>query len=181
MGSITYSLLDRYTLALNARGDGSSMVGASNTWGFFPSISFTWDLKKENFLINVKPLSDAQTPCWRRTGRQPWRHLCIYHHEHRKADRHCPYQKFADSNTWHGEKQQSRFKVGNEDYIQHRCGQWDSLPTVLYLRRSITFPRLPTCSTPTKSRFRHLHTTHCSQTSVPCQTADWNSACPGSR
>ena len=57
MGSITYSLLDRYTLALNARGDGSSMVGASNTWGFFPSISFTWDLKKENFLINVKPLS----------------------------------------------------------------------------------------------------------------------------
>ena len=57
MGSITYSLLDRYTLALNARGDGSSMVGDSNTWGFFPSISFTWDLKKENFLINVKPLS----------------------------------------------------------------------------------------------------------------------------
>lgn len=37
MGSITYSLLDRYTLALNARDDGSSMVGASNTWGFFPS------------------------------------------------------------------------------------------------------------------------------------------------
>lgn len=57
MGSITYSLLDRYTLALNARGDGSSMVGDSNTWGFFPSISFTWDLKKERFLINVKPLS----------------------------------------------------------------------------------------------------------------------------
>ena len=57
MGIITYSLLDRYTLALNARGDGSSMVGASNTWGFFPSISFTWDLKKERFLINVKPLS----------------------------------------------------------------------------------------------------------------------------
>lgn len=57
MGSITYTLLDRYTLSVNARGDGSSMVGDSNTWGFFPSVSFTWDLKKEGFLSDVKPLS----------------------------------------------------------------------------------------------------------------------------
>ena len=57
MGSVTYSLLDRYLLSVNARGDGSSMVGDDNTWGFFPSVSFTWDMKKENFLANVKPLS----------------------------------------------------------------------------------------------------------------------------
>ena len=57
MGSVTYSLLDRYLLSVNARGDGSSMVGDDNTWGFFPSVSFTWDIKKENFLANVKPLS----------------------------------------------------------------------------------------------------------------------------
>lgn len=57
MGSITYNLLDRYTLAVNARGDGSSMVGDNNTWGFFPSVSFTWDIKKESFLANIKPLS----------------------------------------------------------------------------------------------------------------------------
>ena len=57
MGSITYNLLDRYTLAVNARGDGSSMVGDNNTWGFFPSVSFTWDLKKEKFLNNIQPLS----------------------------------------------------------------------------------------------------------------------------
>ena len=57
MGSVTYSLLDRYLLSVNARGDGSSMVGDDNTWGFFPSVSFTWDMKKENFLTNVKPLS----------------------------------------------------------------------------------------------------------------------------
>lgn len=57
MGSITYTLLDRYTLSVNVRGDGSSMVGDSNTWGFFPSVSFTWDLKKEGFLSDVKPLS----------------------------------------------------------------------------------------------------------------------------
>ncbi len=57
MGSVTYSLLDRYTLSANARGDGSSMVGDSNTWGFFPSVSFTWDVKKERFLANAAPLS----------------------------------------------------------------------------------------------------------------------------
>ncbi len=57
MGSLSYGLLNKYTLAVNARCDGSSMVGDNNTWGFFPSISFTWDLKKEGFLRNVKPLS----------------------------------------------------------------------------------------------------------------------------
>ena len=57
MGSITYTLLDRYTLALNTRADGSSMVGNNNTWGFFPSVSFTWDLKKERWFATLKPLS----------------------------------------------------------------------------------------------------------------------------
>ena len=57
MGSVSYSLLDRYMLSANARGDGSSMVGDDNTWGFFPSVSFTWDLKKERFLSSVKPIS----------------------------------------------------------------------------------------------------------------------------
>ncbi len=57
MGSVTYTLLDRYTVSANARGDGSSMVSDNNTWGFFPSVSFTWDMKKEAFLANIKPLS----------------------------------------------------------------------------------------------------------------------------
>lgn len=57
MGSVTYSLLNRYTLSVNTRADGSSMVGDNHTWGFFPSVSFTWDLKKERFLANAKPLS----------------------------------------------------------------------------------------------------------------------------
>lgn len=57
MGSVTYTLLDRYTVSANARGDGSSMVGDNNTWGVFPSVSFTWDMKKEAFLANIKPLS----------------------------------------------------------------------------------------------------------------------------
>ena len=57
MGSMTYSLLDRYTLTLTARGDGSSMVGSDHTWGFFPSVSASWDLKKERWLKNCRPLT----------------------------------------------------------------------------------------------------------------------------
>lgn len=57
MGNVAYTLLGRYTLSANARGDGSSMVGRNNTWGFFPSVSFTWDVKRETFLASVAPLS----------------------------------------------------------------------------------------------------------------------------
>lgn len=57
MGSVTYTLMDRYSLSFNARGDGSSMVGDDNTWGFFPSISFDWDAKKESFLADSKTIS----------------------------------------------------------------------------------------------------------------------------
>lgn len=57
MGSITYELLNKYAFSVNARSDGSSMVGNNNRWGFFPSVSFTWDLKKERFLAHIKPLS----------------------------------------------------------------------------------------------------------------------------
>lgn len=57
MGSITYELLNKYVFSVNARSDGSSMVGNNNRWGFFPSVSFTWDLKKERLLAHLKPLS----------------------------------------------------------------------------------------------------------------------------
>ena len=57
MGTLTYTLLDRYTLNLTTRADGSSMVGKDHTWGIFPSISASWDMKKESFLRNNKSIS----------------------------------------------------------------------------------------------------------------------------
>lgn len=53
MGSVSYTLKNRYTLALTSRADGSSMVGDDNTWGFFPSISAEWDVKAEPFMKHV--------------------------------------------------------------------------------------------------------------------------------
>ena len=57
MLTATYILLDRYTVNLTTRADGSSMVGDDHTWGFFPSVSTTWDMKKERFLHDVKAIS----------------------------------------------------------------------------------------------------------------------------
>lgn len=39
------------------RGDGSSMVGDDHTWGFFPSVSAEWDVKKEKFLRSFDGIS----------------------------------------------------------------------------------------------------------------------------
>ena len=57
MLTATYTLLDRYTVNLTTRADGSSIVGDDLTWGFLPSVSATWDLKKELFLRDVKAIS----------------------------------------------------------------------------------------------------------------------------
>lgn len=57
MGTLSYNLLDRYTLNMSMRADGSSMVGKDHTWGFFPSISASWDMKKEAFLRNMRTIS----------------------------------------------------------------------------------------------------------------------------
>ncbi len=53
MGSVTYSYKDRYSIAAALRGDGSSMVSDNNTFGFFPSVSLGWDVKKEGFLSDT--------------------------------------------------------------------------------------------------------------------------------
>ena len=53
MAGAKYTLMDRYTLSVNARYDGSSMMGENDRWGFFPSISGEWDIKKEPFMANV--------------------------------------------------------------------------------------------------------------------------------
>ncbi len=53
LANAKYTLMDRYTLNVNARYDGSSMMGANDKWGFFPSISGEWNIKKEPFMAPV--------------------------------------------------------------------------------------------------------------------------------
>ena len=57
MANASYTLYNKYKLTLTMRGDGSSMVGDDHTWGFFPSVSAEWDVKKEKFLRSFDGIS----------------------------------------------------------------------------------------------------------------------------
>ncbi|MDD6553117.1 MAG: SusC/RagA family TonB-linked outer membrane protein [Prevotellaceae bacterium] len=52
-----YTLLDRYTLNANIRADGSTLFGENHRWGWFPSVSFNWDVMKEPFMRHQKVFS----------------------------------------------------------------------------------------------------------------------------
>ena len=55
-----YTLLDRYTLTVNARGDASSKFGKNHRWGFFPSASAAWVISKEPWMKRLTFISNAK-------------------------------------------------------------------------------------------------------------------------
>ena len=57
MGNVDYTLCNKYSLSVSMRGDGSSMVGNDHTWGFFPSVSLSWDMKQEKWLRSLKEIT----------------------------------------------------------------------------------------------------------------------------
>jgi TonB-linked SusC/RagA family outer membrane protein len=59
-GRVIYTVDDKYTLAASLRTDGSSRFAPDVRWGTFPSLAFTWQLNKENFLNNVNALNDLK-------------------------------------------------------------------------------------------------------------------------
>ena len=50
MASIGYTALSRYSMGVTVRGDASSVASKNNKWGFFPSVSASWDMKREAWL-----------------------------------------------------------------------------------------------------------------------------------
>ena len=55
-----FSYKGKYILAGSFRRDGSSRFAASNAYGNFPSISGAWIVSRENFMSNVKAISDLK-------------------------------------------------------------------------------------------------------------------------
>lgn len=60
MGRINYGFKDRYLVTLTTRADGSSVFGAGNKWGYFPSGSLAWRVSEENFLKNNSVINDLK-------------------------------------------------------------------------------------------------------------------------
>ena len=50
MGRINYSYASKYLLTITMRRDGSSVFGADNKFGFFPSVAIGWNITNEKFL-----------------------------------------------------------------------------------------------------------------------------------
>ena len=53
-GQANYNFDHKYLLSLTFRADGSTKFAPGNQWGYFPSVSGAWDIKRENFLKDVE-------------------------------------------------------------------------------------------------------------------------------
>lgn len=59
-GRANYIFKNKYILTASMRADGSSVFGAGNRWGYFPSGSFAWKIAEENFLKDSKTVSELK-------------------------------------------------------------------------------------------------------------------------
>jgi len=60
LGRINYAYADKYLLTLSYRADGSSVFGANNKWGYFPSGSIAWKLANESFIERLNIFSELK-------------------------------------------------------------------------------------------------------------------------
>ncbi len=60
IGRFHYSYDDRYLLTFTGRVDGSSKFGTNNKYGFFPSVGGAWRISEENFMKDVKAVSNLK-------------------------------------------------------------------------------------------------------------------------
>ncbi|GAA4780998.1 TonB-dependent receptor [Olivibacter ginsenosidimutans] len=71
LGRVNYTLLNKYLFTTALRVDGSSRFGTNNKYGYFPSVALGWKLNEEDFLKNVKSLSNLKLrTSWGQTGNQ---------------------------------------------------------------------------------------------------------------
>lgn len=59
-GRLNYILMDRYILEFNGRLDGSSRFPENNRFGFFPSVSAAWLMHREDFMSDVRFISNLK-------------------------------------------------------------------------------------------------------------------------
>ncbi|CAG5067844.1 TonB-dependent receptor P3 [Dyadobacter sp. CECT 9623] len=60
LGRVNYTFRQKYNLTVTARADGSSRLGNDNKWGFFPSAALSWNLGREDFIKNLKDISNLK-------------------------------------------------------------------------------------------------------------------------
>ncbi|WP_436417897.1 SusC/RagA family TonB-linked outer membrane protein [Petrimonas sulfuriphila] len=56
LARLNYVFNNRYHFTSSFRRDGSSVFGADNKWGNFPSVGVAWTISEENFMKSIKPI-----------------------------------------------------------------------------------------------------------------------------
>ncbi len=59
-GRAQYNFKSKYYLSASIRRDGSSKFGKNNKWGWFPTVSASWNMQDEGFLKNVSWLDQLK-------------------------------------------------------------------------------------------------------------------------
>lgn len=57
---LNYNYKDKYLLQGSIRRDGSSVFGANNQWGYFPSVGAAWRISEEDFMKGQRTFSDLK-------------------------------------------------------------------------------------------------------------------------
>jgi TonB-dependent starch-binding outer membrane protein SusC len=71
LGRVNYVYGGRYMLTASYRADGSSVFGANNKWGYFPSAALAWRVSEEKFIKNLGIFSNLKfRGSWGKTGNQ---------------------------------------------------------------------------------------------------------------
>lgn len=59
-GRLNYDLAKKYFLSASLRYEGSSKFGYDNKWGYFPAVSFGWNITNEDFFPKVDWINDLK-------------------------------------------------------------------------------------------------------------------------
>ena len=71
LGRVNYVFLDKYALTASYRADGSSVFGANNKWGYFPSVGAAWSASEEGFIKDLNIFTTLKLRAsWGVTGSQ---------------------------------------------------------------------------------------------------------------
>lgn len=71
LGRVHYAFGEKYLVTASYRADGSSVFGANNKWGYFPSVSAAWKLSEEGFISGLNIFSELKIRgSWGITGNQ---------------------------------------------------------------------------------------------------------------
>lgn len=71
LGRVHYVFDEKYMITASYRADGSSVFGANNKWGYFPSAAAAWRISEEDFMKGIEVISTLKLRgSWGKTGNQ---------------------------------------------------------------------------------------------------------------